>query len=75
MIYVLEFYHHPPEGDGDRVYLATEKRRIKSADLALSYVRSAMDNVLFEGKRAHLCSIKDQTGALICEVKRDADRA
>jgi hypothetical protein len=70
--YLLEFYHHPPEGGGNRIQLTFEKRRLKSTDSARVYALGAMENVLFDGKEAHSCCIKDQTGALICEVKRDA---
>jgi hypothetical protein len=73
VIYLLEFYHHPPERSGDRMQLATEKRRLKTANLARTYARGAMENVLFDGKVAHGCCIKDQAGSLICEVKRDVD--
>jgi hypothetical protein len=47
---------------------------LKTADLARAYARGAMENVLFDGRAAHSCCITDQTGSLICEVKRDADR-
>ena len=72
VIYLLEFYHHPPEDGANRIQLATEKRRLKTADIARSYARGAMENVVFDGKAAHSCRIKDQAGALICEVKREA---
>lgn len=75
MIYVLEFYHHPPDDGGGPIQLTIETRAFKSADLARSYARGAMQNLLFDGREAHSCHIKDQAGALICEVKRDADRA
>ena len=74
MIYLLEFYHRPPERGEGLVKLTTEKRRLKTSDLARSYARGAMEEVLFDGKRAQSCLIKDQAGALICEVKHEADR-
>jgi len=74
VIYLLEFYHHPPENGVNRIQLTTEKRRLKSPDLARAYARGAMENVLFDGKAAHSCRIKDQAGTLICEVKSDADK-
>ncbi len=73
MIYVLEYYQIQSEGHGSRMHLAKEKRRLKTADLARAYAFEAMENGLFDGKRAHICCIKDQAGALICEV--NADRA
>ena len=73
MIYILEFYHHSPDGGGNAIQLTFEKRRLKSQDSARAHALSAMENVLFNGKEAHSCCIKDQMGGLICVVKRDAD--
>lgn len=73
VIYVPEFFHLL-HGDGGRVRLATEKQRIKTKDHAVSYVHAAMENGVFDGLSADGCLIKDQAGALICEVKRDTHR-
>jgi hypothetical protein len=73
VIYVLEFFHLPQGGE-PHTALAIEKRRIKTHDQAVSYARGAIDNVVFDGKRADGCLIKDQMGSLISEVKREARR-
>ena len=61
-------------GDENRVSLATETRSLKTADVAVSYARGAINNVVFNGIMADGCSIRNHRGVLICEVRRDADR-
>jgi hypothetical protein len=67
MVYVFELFEI--DLDGNRLLLETTKYRLKGKDLANGHAASMMDNMLFKGKRATLCAIKDQTGSLICEVR------
>jgi hypothetical protein len=66
MVYVFELFEI--DLDGNRLLLETTKYRLKSKDLAHGHAASMMDNMLFKGKRAAICAIKDQTGSLIGEV-------
>ncbi len=70
MIYVFELF--AIDDDGSRLPLETAKYRLKSKDLAHGHAKSMMDNMLFNGKRATLCAIKDQTGSLMGEVHAEA---
>lgn len=66
MIYVFELF--VIDTDGARLPLETAKYRLKSKDLAHGHAKSIMDNLLFNGKKATFCAIKDQAGSLIGEV-------
>jgi hypothetical protein len=69
---IFEFFRESP--DNERISLATEKRNIRTADTAVSYARGALNNVLFNGEMADVCSIRTQKGLLICEVRSAARR-
>ncbi|MGC1862707.1 MAG: hypothetical protein WA733_16740 [Methylocystis sp.] len=66
MVYVFEFF--VTDLDGSRLLLGSTKYRLKSKDLARGHAMSMMDNMLFKGKKATICALKDQTGSLIGEV-------
>ncbi len=74
MIYVLEFFHLREE-DESPLPLTREKKRIKSIALAEFYARHTMRSAIFDGRRANGCSIKDQAGGLIRQLKCDAERS
>jgi len=70
MIYVFELF--AIDVDGRRLLLKTTKHRVNSKNLALAHGESMMRNLLFNGKRATICAIKNQTGSLIGEVRCQA---
>jgi hypothetical protein len=70
MIYVFELF--AIDTDGGRFPIGTAKYRLKGKDLAHGHAKSMMDNMVFNGKRATICAIKDQTGSLIGEVHSEA---
>ena len=71
MIVVLEFFRQSP-GDQRRVIVATEERNFETAKVAVLYPLGGINNVIFNGKRADGCLIKNKKGVLICEVRSDA---
>jgi len=70
MVYMFEFFTF--ESDGDRLLLEITKHRAKTGDLADSYGKSMMRNVLFHDQKAGICVIKDQVGHKLREVRADA---
>ena len=70
MIYVFRLFAVEP--DGGRQLIHTEKQRIKSKNLVDSQANAMMKNLLFDGRRAEICSISDQAGSFVCEVKTEA---
>ena len=69
-MFFLEFYHHPQQGDENHVRLSIQKLHLETVDEAKSYARGALENLVFDGRIAHSCSIRASTGALIFELKR-----
>ena len=68
MIFFLEFYHQPQQDDVSRIRLAIQKLELGTAERAQSYARGAIENVVFDGRMAHSCCVRDHAGALICVV-------
>ena len=71
-MFFLEFYHHPQQGDENRIRLSIQKLRLETVDEAKSFARGALENLVFDGRIAHSCSIRASTGALIFELKRES---
>jgi len=67
MVYVFEFFAVEP--DGNRLLLEITKHRAKTRDLAHAHGQSIMHNVLFGDQKATVCTIKDQTGNTLGEVR------
>ena len=70
MIYVFNLFGGEP--NGGRQLLNAEKHRVKSKELAFAHAKAMVKNLLFDGRRATVCSITDQTGSIIGEVMTEA---
>ena len=70
MVYVFRLF--ATDIDGGRQLLHTAKQSIKSKALAISHADAMMKNLLFDGRRAGVCSISDQADSFVCEVKTEA---
>ncbi len=66
MVYVFELF--ATDLDGNRLRLESVKYRLKSTKVAQTHAETMMRNVLFKGKLATICVIKDQAGSVIGEV-------
>ena len=71
-VFFLEFYHHPQQGDENRVRLSIQKLHLGTVDEAKSYARGALENLVFDGRIAHSCRIRASTGTLLLELKRES---
>ena len=66
MVFVFEFFE--TLSGGQRVLIEIQKHRAKSAELAKLRARTIIKSVVWRGKSADVCLIKDQMGGLIAEL-------
>jgi hypothetical protein len=66
VVYVLEFFVF--EREGDKRVIDRMTRHANTIDEARNHARTVLKNVLFRGRRADFCEVKDPMGNILVVV-------
>jgi hypothetical protein len=66
VVYVLEFLVF--EGEGNKRFIDRMTRRANTIDEVRNHARTVLKNVLFRGRRADFCEVKDAMGNILVVV-------